>query len=206
MPNFTDLTGLAGLASATAAGLLLLLNTSAVLRERFTKPQLSMLLGIIFVLMLAPFAGMPLAAYVRGMTGDLSITTLVLVWSALLRCRCDTAKGHDRFVLSILISLAAAVLYPMALGVSTYDPYRLGYGEPQFIAVLMLLALAAWFWRRSLIAACIAFAVLAWAIGWYESSNLWDYLLDPFVSVYALAVLMNCSVKTIMQRSKSSGA
>lgn len=133
---------------------------------------------------------MPIAAYVRGVSGDLSITTLVLLWCALLRPWCSTTKGNNRFTLLILIALPALALYPMALGAGTYDPYRLGYGDPLFVTVLLLLALLAWLSRFSIIALCIAFATLAWAVGWYESDNLWDYLLDPFVSIYALGALV----------------
>jgi hypothetical protein len=202
MPNFADLAGLASVASATAASLLLLPWIA-----RLTKSHLTILLGAVFVLMFIPFSGMPLAAYVRGMTGDLSITTQVLLWCALLRhwCGCVTVKAKHRLALLILIALAALALYPMALGVGAYDPYRLGYGNPQFVAVLLLVTLAAWFWKSSLIALCIAFATLAWAVGWYESNNLWDYLLDPFLSIYALAAIIICGVKTLfkLQRDRS---
>ena len=202
MPNFTDLAGLASLASATAASLLLLPGIVGL-----TKSRLAVLLGAVFVLALIPFGTIPIAAYVRGATGDLSISTLVLLWCALLRpwCGCVTAEAKYSLALLILIVLAALALYPMALGVGAYDPYRLGYGNPQFVAMLLLLALSAWFWKSSLIALCIAFATLAWTVGWYESNNLWDYLLDPFLSIYALAAIIICGVKTLLklQRDRS---
>lgn len=185
MPHFTDLTGLASVASAIAASLL---PFSGIVR--LTKSYLAMLLGAVFVLSLIPFGTIPLAAYVRGVTGDLSITTLVLLWCALLRPWCSSTKCNNRIALLILIALLALALYPMALGVGPYDPYRLGYGDPLFITALLLLALLAWLRRFSIIVLCIAFATLAWAVGWYESDNLWDYLLDPFVSIYALGALV----------------
>jgi hypothetical protein len=69
--------------------------------------------------------------------------------------------------------------------------------------MLLLLALAAWFWKSTLIALGIAFATIAWAAGWYESNNLWDYLLDPFVSIYALAAIVVHTVKAMAQRGRS---
>ncbi|MEO8343169.1 MAG: hypothetical protein ABI536_05055, partial [Gallionella sp.] len=107
MINFTDLTGLASVASATAACLLLLPGVT-----RLAKSRLAWLLGTMFVLMLIPFHGMPLAAYVRGVTGDLSITTLILLWCALLQpwCVCVTKTKHN-FALLILIALAALAFY-----------------------------------------------------------------------------------------------
>lgn len=196
MANFTDLTGLAGVASAMAASLLLLPWTA-----RLGKPRLAMLTGTVFVLSLVPFATLPVAAYVRGITGDLSITTLVLLWCALLGpwCRCAATGAGPRRVLLMLIALLALALYPMALGVGAFDPYHLGYGDPLFMAALLLIALLAWFRKLDLIALCIALATLAWTAGWYESDNLWDYLLDPFVAVYALAAILICGAKALLK-------
>jgi hypothetical protein len=197
MPHYTDLTGMASVASGTAASLLLLPGIA-----RLTKPRLAILMVAVFVLSLIPFGTMPIAAYARGVTGDLSITTLVLLWCALLRpwCGCVTVEAKHRRALLILIALAALALYPMALGVGAYDPYRLGYGDPLFVSALLLLALAAWFWKATLIALCIALATLAWAVGWYESNNLWDYLLDPFVLIYALCAIIIQAVKRLTNR------
>jgi len=196
MPNFTDLAGLASIASATAASVLLLPGIVT-----HTKLRLALLPGAAFIMVLIPFGGMPLAADVRGMTGDLSITTMVLLWCALLRpwCSCFTVEAKQPHALLVLIAFAALVLYPMALGASAYDPYRLGYGDPLFIVALLLLALVAWLRKSTLIVLCIAFATLAWAAGWYESDNLWDYLLDPFVSTYALVAITLSGVRALLK-------
>jgi hypothetical protein len=206
MTDFTDLTGLANVASATAASAFLLLHGLLPGIARISKSHLAILLVAVLVLMLIPFGGMPLAAYVRGVTGDLSITTMILMWCAMLRpwFGCFAVEPKHRFPLLILITLAALVLYPMALGIGTYDPYRLGYGNPLFVVVLLLVALVAWFRKSPLIALCIALAILAWAVGWYESGNLWDYLLDPFVAIYALAAITSYSVKTLLKSRRDS--
>jgi hypothetical protein len=34
--------------------------------------------------------------------------------------------------------------------------------------------------------ALVALALLAWSLDLMESGNLWDYLLDPWLSVFAL--------------------
>jgi len=200
MPNFTDLTGLAGVASATAAAMLLLPGMA-----KLDRPRRALLLGAVFVLMLIPFGAMPFAAYVRGMTGDLSITTLVLLFCAMLRPWCGAVQSKHRPALLGLIALASIVFYPMALGVGAYDPYQLGYGNWPLVAVLLLLALTAWFRGYTMITLCIALATLAWAVGWYESDNLWDYLIDPFAAIYALAAIMIYCVQTLTksQRGRS---
>jgi len=103
----------------------------------------------------------------------------------------------------MFIAFTAIVLYPLALGISTFDPYRLGFGNLWFIAGLLLIALVAWLRQYTLIALTTSLAVLAWSIGWYESNNLWNYLLDPWGAVYALAVLVKKGV-CFVSRSKSS--
>ena len=34
----------------------------------------------------------------------------------------------------------------------------------------------------------ISLAVIAWSIHWHESNNLWDYLLDPFLAIWAITL------------------
>lgn len=199
MPHLTDIAGLAGVASAITASLLLLPGAG-----RLSKPRLAILPGTVFALSLIPFGDMPLAAYVRGATGDLSITTLTLLWCALLRpwWNVGAVDKKHRQALLMLIVFAAAILYPFALGIGMFDTYRLGYGNPLFVAALLLIALAAWFMEYALVSLCIALATLAWSVGWYESDNLWDYLLDPFSVIYALCVITIQSVRKLMDRER----
>jgi hypothetical protein len=185
MLNFTDITGLIGSASIIASAALLLPSV-----KRLTKPRLVMLLGAIFVYAMLPINGLSLAAYLRGGIGDVSVTTLLLLCSMLAKPWISNATldNKNRFALFGLIAIAALALYPMALGIGAYDPYRLGYGNAPFVTTVLLIALSAWYWQAYWVALCIACATLAWAVGWYESNNLWDYLIDPFVAGYALIV------------------
>lgn len=182
MPGFTDLAGLAGSALALAALCALALRRVPVAR-RGAAPAA----GLVFVLLLLPLAELPLAAYVRGMIGDLSVSTLFLLAYAATRQTGGLPPDVPRRIGAWLLpALAAAVLYPLALGAAPYDSYRWGYGEPWFLALLLALALAGTALRRPLVALSISLAVLAWALGWYESGNLWDYLIDPLLAIYAV--------------------
>ncbi len=139
-----------------------------------------------------PIGELPIAAYVRGITGDLSMTTLVLAGAACFtQLTGRTLIGHlDLRALFRLLVLAAVFLYPFALGWTRFDPYALGYGSIEFLAALLLIALAAWWARLHVIVLVVIAAALAYLAGAYESRNLWDYLIDPLVSVYALAWLL----------------
>lgn len=183
MPAFTDLTGLAGVALGLSA--LCALGLARLPRVRRGPAVLALVL-----LLLVPFGGLPLAAYVRGMVGEPSVGTLLLLGHALARQAGFVAplSAAGRVAALALPLLAAGVLYPLALGAAAYDSYRWGYGDPYFLGLLFVLAVAAT-WRLPLVALSIALAVLAWALGWHESGNLWDYLIDPLLVIYALFAL-----------------
>ena len=139
-----------------------------------------------------PIGELSIAAWVRGVTGDLSTATLVLAGAACISQVTGRALigRRDKQALCWLIALAAAFLYPFALGWTPFDPYALGFGSVEFITALLLITLAAWGARLDLIVLVVVLAALAFLGGAYESRNLWDYLIDPLASFYALAWLL----------------
>jgi hypothetical protein len=209
MMHFTDLTGLAGIALAIV--------TFTVRVSFFARLQLKLKIGLAVGLLVAvtiPFGGLSAVEFVRGITGDLSVTTLVLLTLFLFLPRPTSGGRADmgaetllyhranptpyraptRGKLLMFLVFAAFALYPFALGLGAFDPFRLGFGNLWFIAGLLVVALFAWLRQYTLIALCVSLAVLAWSVGWYESSNLWNYLLDPWVSLYALGAMLKRSI------------
>jgi hypothetical protein len=139
-----------------------------------------------------PLGDLTAIAYLRGVTGDVSVTTLFLAGSACIaRLTGQALIGpRDGQVLYRLLVLAALFLYPFALGWTPFDPYSLGYGSIAFHTALLCIALAAWWARLHAVVFIVVAASLAYLAGAYESRNLWDYLIDPLVSVYALVRLL----------------
>jgi len=150
-----------------------------------------------------PIGELSIAACVRGVTGDLSMTTLVLAGAACFaQLTGRTLIGlWDRQALCWLLALAAAFLYPFALGWTRFDPYALGYGSIGFLTALLVITLAAWWARLHVIVLVVIAAALAYLVGAYESRNLWDYLIDPLASVYALVRLL--PPRTVLQQPAS---
>ena len=184
MPNFTDALGLFAVA-ATCAGAVV-----AMVRRRLDGRATMVLFLALCLGLFVPVAGLPLAAYVRGVIGDPSVSTLVLV-GALLGAPKTPGVTAGRRAASLLVVLAAAMLlYPLALGAGFLDPYRWGFGQPWFVGSVLLLGLIAHVLRLPLLAPAIALAVLGWSLGCYESRNLWDYLLDPMLATYAFFALI----------------
>src|SRR5213078_3049728 len=139
-----------------------------------------------------PIGDLSIAAWVRGVTGDLSTATLILAGAACFTQITGRALigNRDKRALCWLLALAAAFLYPFALGWTRFDPYALGFGSVEFVTALLLLTLACWWARLYLIVLVVVVAALAYLLGAYESRNLWDYLIDPLASFYALAWLL----------------
>lgn len=129
-----------------------------------------------------PWGGLPIAGYLRGVTGDLSVTTLVLLSMGFA----GGLERRERLALSLFVITAALFLYPMALGLGPFDPYRLGFSPRGLLVALFGVALFASLREHYVLLLCVAGAVLAHALGLFESSNLWDYLVDPWVLVAAI--------------------
>ena len=149
--------------------------------------------GAAGVLVLVPVGALSVAGYVRGVTGDLSVTTLVVLAVGFA----GGVEPRERRTMSILVVLGALWLYPMALGLGSYDPYRLGFAPSAVLLVtLALVAAAAWLRQLHVLVMCIALAVASHALELLESANLWDYLIDPWLvlaSIYDLRFLRRTS-------------
>ena len=170
-------------------GLLSLAVLAAALRlRRFTVGTRAAVMLAAGVALLVPIGELSLAAYVRGATGDLSISTLVLAGAACIAQLTGRPLIGQRDLRALLwlLAVAAAFLYPFALGLTPFDPYALGYGSAGLATALLLVTLAAWGARLNLIVLVVIAAALAYLGSAVESRNLWDYLIDPLVSVYAL--------------------
>ncbi len=180
----TDLTGLAGITLAIIALLFRVPRVQSLpLRKR------AGVLAAVIVVSSIPVWSVSLAGFVRGMTGDLSVPASVLLTLALVRSLSGRTlvEEANRHAMLKAVAIGAVLFYPFALGVGMFDPYRLGYGS--LWLMVALLGLAVWSSLRysTFLAMCIAAAVAAWSAGWYESPNLWDYLLDPWLAIYAFA-------------------
>ncbi len=189
MMSFTDWTGLSGLALAW-----MLLSLRLPVASHLTPSRLYWYVAGAYCVAMVPVFGLSLAGWLRGMVGDLSATSVLLLGSALytrvgrLAGRADLVgwDARERYGLLFFLSVIALLLYPFALGIGVLDPYRTGFGGVSFLLVLALLALWAMRRRLTLLPLALSLAVAAWSIGWYESTNIWDYLIDAPLAVYAL--------------------
>ena len=198
MPPLTDTLALGGVGVVLSAGVLRLLAW----RWGFSRWTLGCATAC-FILLWLPVgtAGLPLLAYVRGVSSDLSVT---LVSLGLLRIY-GAASGRapaprELHAVAIAAAVAALVLYPTALGLGDWDAYRLGWaGDHGWVlwGALLAVSLAAWSRGLRLLPMLVSFALLAWTGHLLESRNLWDYLLDPWLATACLVGLVIMPLKYI---------
>lgn len=189
MPPLTDFLALLGIDLVLCAGLLRLLGG---------KPGRARRIGWVaaacFVLFWLPAgaAKLPLLAYIRGVSSDLSVTLIALACLFVARrlIGFPAVSGREKASLSWVIAAAAVALYPLSLGWGNWDFYRTGWGSFGLLATLLLLALFTWVRGLRLLPLLIGLSLLAWSAGLMESANLWDYLLDPWL---ALAAFFQCA-------------
>jgi hypothetical protein len=151
------------------------------------------------LLSLVPYRGLSLATYLRSLTDDLAITTLMwLGWCALAKIRGIAPLPPRRHLqLALCFGLLALWLYPATLGLSIHDPYRLGYSPRLLLAAIFAISLLCWWGRHYFGTVLLAAATLSFVLELKPSNNYWDYLLDPLLGLYCvLAVLWHAGRRT----------
>lgn len=184
--------------SCAALIILLLQKLSPKAVPFIVKVALAIILANVFFWPLGLSLELPLAAYIRGITGDFSIITLLLLWGSLMPKSKPVPLGF-KFAIAII----AIIFYPFALGVGMTDPYAWGYGSIAFLIAVILLAVICGLgnWNRGVW--MIAIAIIAWSAHWHESANLWDYLLDPFIAIWAVSTSLGVLYRKRKDKARS---
>ena len=164
----------------------------------FVKVILLLILFNLFFWQLGFALELPLAAYVRAVTGDLSIVATLLLWGVLL-----SSNQRSPLMFKFSVGLIALGFYPFALGFSMVDPYVWGYGSSVFLVMVLISALICGLanWVKGVW--LIGLAIIAWSVQWHESANLWDYLLDPFLAIWAIASVLGWVLHKRKQKARS---
>lgn len=166
-----------------------------LLLQRLIRPH-AIRLYVFSVLMLAgvllSLGGLTPVQWLRSLTGDLSLLFWVVSLNILMQrwLGRNLLSHQERKILLMVVSLAGVIFYPLALGIGQLDPYRWGYAPQVMAAVLGAGAVILWLKHHRVLAAGVLLPLLALNSGWFESVNLWDYLLDPILLSYALVQLL----------------
>ncbi len=139
-----------------------------------------------FGVALLDVGGIPAVGYTRGLFGDVSITTQLLLACFLLShlLNRDVLSEQNRKAVLMTTAVTGLVFYPMTLGLTGVDPYGFGFGSLELITLLAVVSLWSGYTRPGA-AVFLPLGVIGFNVGLLESANLWDYLLDPFVVGYS---------------------
>ncbi len=181
--------GLSGISLLLSTILFRLLNLMEV-----KKQSCYLFTVLLFVISFIPFTGDSINLYFRGLLNDLSITSIILLCSYLYKPDRDREQTS---VIFFIIVITGLFFYPAALGFSAIDPYSWGFLNKDhglfppiiFLCSLSGLMLYALIKNNTLLLLSLVLSTLAYQFRVLESQNIWDYLFDPVIFIYALIIM-----------------
>lgn len=135
------------------------------------------------IVIIVPVAGVSIAGHLRGLWGDPSIVTFLLLF--LYTVRPSSLPNRPRVSTCVLVSLF--VMLPLYLPLFLLNPnvpvdlYSYGWNPKWILIAIAVIAFVCMMMRRMAPRwiNIIAIALIASSIDLMESDNLWDYLVDP---------------------------
>jgi hypothetical protein len=143
---------------------------------------------LVSMVCLLPISGLSVFMYPHSLFGDLSMTskTFMIAW---LVYRLGGPVLTDMKEIRILLrgmAVFGLVFYPLALGLTPFDPYSAGYSAS--ILIIWTVVIAAYGLKKGYSVLTVSMLVALWGylLGILESDNLFDYLFDPLLFLYAV--------------------
>lgn len=135
------------------------------------------------IVLIVPIAGLSIAGHLRGLWGDPSIVTFLLLF--LYTVRPSSLPNRPRLSTCVFVSLF--VMLPLYLPLFLLNPnvpvdlYSYGWKPKWILIAIAVIAFGSVMMRRMAPrwTNIIAIALIASSVGLMESDNLWDYLVDP---------------------------
>ena len=169
---------------------------SALLAWLFRFNQLpgklpGILVFVSMALCFVPINGLAIAAYIRGVFSEPSISTVIIASlsiASLIRGKAIFSQ-RDYLPLLYFIPVFSLFFYPSSLGLTFFDPYSYGYQPHFLLAALLAITLLLWWKKYYLLTMIILVDLWCFNLELLSSNNLWDYLVDPMLLIYCLVQL-----------------
>ena len=180
---------------------LLQLGTSLFGTLRGWRPTLIIMLISAFIVLI-PVAGLPLARWIISFNANFSISlTAILFYKVTENSSGVKLLDKNALLTCWVFSLTAGViLYPMALGLGGFDPYQAGWGFSWLFAVMCGVTILLLIMKNRFAVVLIA-AILAYNFHLLESTNFWDYLVDPFMVLVSCIALIRVLLRRLGKRT-----
>ena len=143
-----------------------------------------------------PVEGWHLFAWVRVLEPDPSLTFTLLLAVALLRRATGRAlfRPSDWSAAVLFGAIAALLLYPTALGLTSHDAYGWGWGRALPVAVTALAALLVALGNRFGLVLIVPVALRVLRVG--GADNFWDAVIDPAYAILSLLAVVGWSIRS----------
>ena len=135
-----------------------------------------------------PVGSISFATFFLGIVGPVSAATLVLMAGYLYAAFVKPDYVASRSLLVCLL-IIGVIFYPLTFGLSSLDPYELGYRGLAIPMLMLIVVVIGWAAHAIDIHCWIAVTALLYVIHAYDSANLWDYLIFPVDPIFAAAGL-----------------
>lgn len=158
-----------------------------------------------------PWFGEPLPFWSASLSANFSVIMVALLVVGILDRAglCAVFRPCDWNAAWIFGAVASLLLYPSALGLGpqNFDSYALGWPWLFWRQSLVLfggagLAAALLVLRGNRFGYVLGLALLGYVLGFQESENLWDCLLDPVYGAVSLLVLLWTLLRRAISRSQ----
>lgn len=173
----------------------------SIRQPRFNRKVVTIVMFAMMALAATPILGLPVVGYIRAGIGDLSITSMIML--CLFIASAYAGKPYmgktDKHWLAYAILLCALIVYPLGLGLTLIDTYALGYGSILLFAPLLAAAIYLLWQQRYLLLTILLAGISAYLLNLLNSTNLWDYLFDPWIFFVALFRIVGSSVQRLKQ-------
>lgn len=168
------------------AGLSLLLigrNPHPGLRRKIAALPLAAL-----ALLVIPINGWNVAAWIRVLEPNpsLILTGLLLVALASRLTGKRLFRRTDWKACWFFEAIAALLLYPLGLGLTRIDSY--GWGWMTLLPLVCAITATLLLLRGNRFGMMLLLPFLGWILGFQESRNFWDALVDPFIGTVSIVM------------------
>lgn len=171
-------------------------------REALSARRCAWLPALATLLCVVPITGLSVGRWIHSFTGLISIPlTVILAWyvfkpllswrfGSMLSSRFSSPsipKQTLRTYWSAVVILSAFHL-PMSVGWGAFDPHALGWSA-QFVWIPLALAVAFLWLNQIELFGITVVATVAWKMNLLDSTNGWNYLVDPVAIGMSIAGL-----------------
>jgi len=148
------------------------------------------------VMVIVPMGDLPVGRWLISVFPNPSIplTALLFSWIFKNAFSLNLLNTEATQTCRVFSLLAGGALYPMALGAGPFDPYCAGWHFSWLFVVLLVVTLALLFLLNRFSVVLLA-TICAYNLHLLESSNLWDYLVDPVLVLVSVGTLLGSAWK-----------